>query len=55
MTQKTAENVPNAEVAEVVAVWKGEGATNVVVTANADGVTSNVTATFPDPAQVTKA
>jgi hypothetical protein len=48
--QKTAQNVPNAEVKEAVAVWKGQGATDVVVTPNPDGATSNLTATFPDPA-----
>lgn len=46
--QKTAEKVPNAEVPALVAVWKGQGATNVTVAPNPDGTTSTVTATFPD-------
>lgn len=44
--QRTAQNVPNAEVAAQKAIWEGEGAT-VVVTDNGDG-TSDVTATWPD-------
>ncbi len=47
--QRTAENVPNEDVAALKAVWEGEGAT-VVVTPNADGTTSTVTGTWPDAA-----
>jgi len=44
--QRTAENISDAEAAELKLVWEGQGAT-VVVTSNGDG-TSNVTGTWPD-------